>query len=283
MTVIAERAKTYASFIKVEHTLFSIPLVFAGLVLYTHGWPSGGLCFLIIVAAMSGRVMAMGLNRIIDAQIDAQNPRTRKRELPRGAMRRKEAWTIVLIASLVYFVSASAIAPICLWLSPLPVFLFLVYPSLKRWTVWSHAGLGLTWSMAPLGGWLAGSKSLSGLHEVFWLWLFCVLWVTGFDIIYATMDEAFDRTAGLHSLPARFGKHPALRVAVAVHLLAFLSLTMLWYEQLYSPVAFMWLAAIGALFVWQHAIAERRPAFAFFQLNGILGFLVLGFVITGMR
>jgi 4-hydroxybenzoate polyprenyltransferase len=123
---------------------------------------------------------------------------------------------------------------------------------------------------------------LGVIGQVGWLWLFSILWLTGFDIIYATMDEAFDRTAGLYSLPARIGKRAALRVALLLHLLAFVSLCAMWETQLQSTASVVWLVAIGALFIWQHAVAERRPEFAFFHLNGILGFFVLGFVLAGL-
>lgn len=276
------RLQTYASFVKLEHTVFSLPLIFAGALLAPRAALNARLAALILLAAIGGRIVAMGLNRLIDAEIDARNPRTRQRELPRGAMRRGEAWTIVALAGLLYAASAWAIAPICLALSPIPVILFVVYPYLKRFTALSHLGLGLTWSMAPLGGWIAMSRSPSGFGEVGWLWLFSVLWVTGFDIIYATMDEAFDREFELHSLPVLMGKRSALRVAMILHAAAFLSLVLLWRAQLHTTAPALWLAVVGGLFIWQHAIADRRPEFAFFQLNGVIGFLVFGFVWAGM-
>ena len=226
--------------------------------------------------------MAMGLNRLIDAKLDARNPRTQRRELPRGAIQRAEAWAIVLSAALLYFVSAAAIAPICLRLSPIPVALFVIYPYLKRFTSLSHLGLGLAWSMAPLGGWIAAGGSLARLREITWLWLFSVLWVAGFDIIYATMDEAFDRAAGLHSLPVRLGRRRALTAAAVLHGLAFLALTELWRHRLTSLSSTLWLGAIGLLLVVEHLIAERFPEHAFFHVNSLLGFLVFGFVFTGM-
>ena len=280
--VIENRLKTYASFIKLEHTIFSLPLIFAGTLLNARGWPSARVLGLILLAAIGGRVMAMGLNRIIDAQIDARNPRTRGRELPRGAMEFWEAWLIVVLAGLLYLGSAAQLAPICLWLSPIPVALFVLYPYLKRFSILSHLGLGLAWSMAPLGGWLASSRSLTNLGEVGWLWLFSLLWVAGFDIIYATLDEAFDREAGLHSLPARLGRKRALGIAAVLHAAGFLALAALWATQLSTPFALSALAAVGLLFVWQHAVAERRPEFAFFQLNGIIAFGVFGVVLVGV-
>ena len=277
-----KRVRTYASFVKLEHSIFSLPLIFAGTWLSLRSWPNARLSLLIVMAAVSGRVIAMGLNRLIDMELDARNPRTRRRELPSGAMHRSEAWAILGISALVYIASAAALGPICVWLSPIPVALFVIYPYLKRFSVLSHLGLGLAWSMAPLGGWLAASQSFSHIEEIGWLWLFSVLWVAGFDIIYATMDEAFDCEFNLHSLPARIGRAAALRVAPALHVLAFLALVMLWRTQALSLAALAWLGAIAALFIWQHLIAERRPEFAFFQLNGVLGFLVFGFVWVGV-
>ncbi|MDP3722582.1 MAG: 4-hydroxybenzoate octaprenyltransferase [Candidatus Omnitrophota bacterium] len=281
IALTGERLRAYAGFTKLEHTVFSLPLIVAGTVLRLRGWPSAQLAGWMVLAAIGARVMAMGLNRLIDQEIDACNPRTRQRELPRGAMQRWEAWVIVASAGALYVAGAAAIAPICVWLSPIPVALFVAYPYLKRVTSLSHLGLGVAWSVAPVAGWLAASKTLMGVGEVGWLWLFSVCWVAGFDIIYATMDEVFDREAGLHSLPARMGRSRALRVAALLHGAAFVTLVMLWRTQLRSPLALWWLAGIGALFIWQHAIADRRPAFAFFKLNGLIGFLVFGVVLAG--
>lgn len=257
-------------------------MIFAGMLLGVRDLPSVRQGLLIIFAAVGARTMAMGLNRLIDVEIDARNPRTRKRELASGAMKKKEAWAIILLSGALYLASADALAPLCLYLSPIPVALFVIYPYLKRFTALAHLGLGIAWSMGPLAGWLAGVRTLDSFGEVGWLWLFSVLWVAGFDIIYATLDEAFDVAAGLHSLPARFGKAAALRVALVLHLAAFIALIVLWHTQLGHPQALLWLFGIGVLFIWQHLIAEKNAAFAFFQLNGVVGFLVLGFVWSGI-
>ncbi len=282
LAVVLERGRTYAGFTKLEHTVFSLPVIFAGTLLHAHRWPSVERMGWIVLAALGARVVAMGLNRLIDVQLDARNPRTRARELPRGAMRRREAWMIVIVAGLLYLVAAASLAPVCVRLASIPVALFVLYPYLKRWTAFAHLGLGLAWSMAPLGGWLAAAQTLQGVGEVGWLWFFSLLWVAGFDIIYATMDEAFDREAGLHSLPARLGRRPALRVAAGLHAAAFVALVILWRTQLSGHLAGWWLAGLAMLLVWQHAVAERRPAFAFFQLNAIAGFVVLGMVAVGV-
>jgi len=279
--VAAQRAKVYAGFVKLEHTIFSLPLIYAGALVGAQGSVSLQPMLWILLAAIGGRVMAMGLNRIIDVDLDARNSRTRLRALPRKAMQRSEAWLIVGAAGALYLGSAAALSPLCVWLSPVPIALFVLYPYLKRFTVLSHLGLGLAWSMAPLGGWLAAAGSLERIGEIGWLWVFAVLWVAGFDIIYATMDEAFDRASGLHSLPARLGQRAALRIAAVLHLLAFASLVMLWRVQTASPSALMWLAAVGGVLIWEHLIAMRRPQFAFFQCNILVGFLILTFVLVG--
>ncbi|MBI4354579.1 MAG: UbiA family prenyltransferase [Candidatus Omnitrophica bacterium] len=271
--------KTYARFIKLEHAVFSLPLIYAGAWLGAGGPPSARVAGLILLAAIGGRVMAMGLNRLIDAAIDARNPRTKNRELPSGAMRPAEAWVIVGLAGLLYAGSAAAIAPVCLAWSPLPVALFVLYPYLKRFTALSHLGLGLAWSMAPLGGWLAAAQSFASFSDVAWLWLFSVVWVAGFDVIYATMDEAFDRKEGLHSLPARAGKASALRIAALLHAAAFMALVILQRDVLRSSIGLPWLLAIAAILIWEHAVAPREPEFAFFHLNAVIGFLVFGFVL----
>ena len=273
--------KTYASFMKIEHAIFSLPVIFAGAWLRLRHWPDAGTSLLLLLAAVGARAMGMGLNRLIDADIDARNPRTRQRELPRGAMRRREAWALVIAAGFLYTLCAGLIAPVCLWLSPIPVILFVIYPYLKRFTSLSHLGLGLAWSTGPVAGWLAAAKSLTGIGHVTSLWLFSLLWVAGFDIIYATMDEKFDRAEGLHSLPARLGKSKALQVAAVLHIWAFAALAALWRWQLYSAASFWWLMGIGALFLWQHAVADKHPEFAFFTLNGVIGFLVLAFIAGG--
>ncbi|MBI4597840.1 MAG: UbiA family prenyltransferase [Candidatus Omnitrophica bacterium] len=277
------KLQTYASFVKLEHAMFSLPLIFAGALLRLRHWPDALTTVLALLAAVGARAMGMGMNRLIDAEIDARNPRTRHRELPRGVMTRNEAWGLVVGAGVLYLICAALIAPICLWLSPIPVLLFAVYPHLKRFTSLAHVGLGLAWSTAPVAGWLAASKSLQGIGEVSWLWLFAVLWVAGFDIIYATMDEAFDRAEGLHALPARLGKAKALQTALVLHIWAFVALASLWRGQLHTGASLWWLLAIGVAFIWQHAIADRNPEFAFFKLNGLIGFLVFGMVWSGSR
>ena len=276
------RIGTYASFVKIEHTVFSLPLIFAGAWLGLRRAPSLHLAALLMLAAAGARAVGMGLNRLVDAELDARNPRTKHRELPRGAMTIGGAWGLIAAAGLLYVAASALIAPICLWLSPVPVLLFAGYPYLKRWTSLAHLGLGLAWSLAPVAGYLAATHTLRGISQVQGLWAFSLLWVAGFDVIYATMDEAFDRAEGLHSLPARLGKARALRIAALLHAMAFAALCGFWRGELGSASSFAWLMAVGAALLWEHAVASRRPEVAFFHLNAVIGFFVLLFVMAGI-
>jgi 4-hydroxybenzoate polyprenyltransferase len=278
---VLSRARTYASFVKLEHSVFSLPLIGAGLFVGAGGWPSEGVIGWVLLGAVAGRVAAMGINRLIDAAIDRRNPRTQRRELPAGLMADWEGRLVVAAASALYLASAWVLGPLCLALSPIPLALFVVYPYLKRVTPLCHLGLGLAWSMGPLGAWIAGAQSLAGFDRIAWLWAFSILWVTGFDVIYATMDEAFDRAEGLHSLPADLGKAPALAVAGALHVAAIAALAAWWWQQGGAVAVLPWLLGIGGLLAGQLGAAPTRPDVAFFQLNAPVGFLVLGLVLTG--
>src|SRR5688572_12725461 len=191
------RFAAYGRFVKVEHTLFSLPLLFSGAYLAAGQLPSGRLSFLIILAGFGARTTAFALNRIIDRQIDSRNPRTATRELPAGKMGLKEAWGVGLFGAAVYLYAAAAIAPICLYLSPVPIIVFAGYPYLKRFTAWAHLGIGLADALAPLGGWLAVNQSFSNVGPALWLGGFTFFWVSGFDVIYSTLDEKFDRESGI--------------------------------------------------------------------------------------
>ena len=279
---LKNRLLSYSRFVKAEHTLFSLPLIFSGAVLAGREWPSGRLCALLLGAGFGARTAAFALNRVIDRQLDARNPRTANRELPRGTLRLSEAWGVFGAGVALYGACAAAIAPICLYLSPIPLAIFVIYPYMKRFTPLAHFGVGLADAMAPLGGWIAVKQTLEGIGPGFWLASFTFFWVSGFDVIYATMDEAFDRSAGLHSLPARLGSRTALRMSGVLHGLAFAALAVLYRSHLRTPVALATLLAIGALLYWEHRQAHDVDL-AFFKINAVLGFGVLGFVASAMR
>lgn len=281
MTALGRRVATWSSFVKIEHTLFSLPLLFAGAVLAAGGMPAPLLLVWIAAAGTGARTLAMALNRIIDRTIDAANPRTVARELPAGKMSLLEAWGVALAGLALYLVSCLALPPLCLLLSPIPVAVFVGYPYLKRFTPLAHFGIGGALALAPLGAWVAVTGTLSDATPAIWLAAFTWLWVAGFDIIYATLDEEFDRRSGIHSLPGRMGRLPALRVAAGVHAAAFLALAMLFAIELSGPLALTALLATGAVLAAEHRLAHRVNL-AFFQLNLVVGFLVLTMVAAGV-
>ncbi len=276
------RLACYSRFVKVEHTFFSLPLLFSGALLAGGHLPSPRLSALIILAGFGARTAAFTLNRIIDRSIDQRNPRTAGRELPAGKMTMTEAWGVGLFGVVIYVWAAWAIAPICFYLSPVPLIVFVVYPYLKRITPWAHFGIGLADALAPLGGWIAVRQSFSEVGPALWLGAFTLLWVSGFDVIYATMDEAFDRAQGFQSLPARFGKGPALKISGLLHALSFGCLVMLYVQTLHSSlITLLSLAVIGGLLFLEHQLSEDVDL-AFFKINAVLGFGILGFVATGV-
>jgi 4-hydroxybenzoate polyprenyltransferase len=272
--------KKYFSFVKIEHTLFTLPLIYSGVVLGTNGRPEIALLVLVMTAAAGARTAAFALNRIIDRKIDSKNPRTSGRELPSGKMSLGEGMAVLVLGCLAYFASAGLISTFCLILSPIPLIVFFVYPFLKRFTVLAHFGVGIGMSMAPLGGYFAAAQSFDNIMPAVWLCLFTVFWGAGFDIIYATLDEKFDREFNLRSFVSRFGKEKALQWSAVFHVAAFLFLLMLFATTIRSWYASPFLLLTGAL-LWfeQHRAADVE--LAFFRINAWLGFVVFGMIITG--
>lgn len=281
MSATLRRAGTWAAFVKLEHTLFSLPVLAGGAFLAAGGPPALPVLAWATLAGAGARTLAMALNRIIDRRIDATNPRTAGRELPAGRMSLAEAWSVAAGGLAVYLAACAQLPPLCLRLSPVPVVVFALYPFLKRLTPLAHFGIGLALALAPLGAWVAVRGSLAGSRPVVLLAIFTWLWVAGFDIIYATLDEAFDRASGLRSLPARFGSRPALAMAAGVHALAMSALLVLYFAYLEGTVALVLLVAVGATLALEHRLAHRVDL-AFFHLNIAVGFLVLAGVAAGV-
>lgn len=277
----AGRLTTWARFVKIEHTVFSLPMLFAGAWLAAGGFPGWRLLGLVVLAGFGARVVALGLNRIIDRKIDARNPRTVVRELPRGAMGVAEAWGVVAAGLVLYLVAAGLLGPICLLLSPIPLAVFVVYPTMKRFTPLAHFGVGLGLAVAPLGAFMAVRQSFDDSAPALLLGAFTLFWVAGFDIIYATLDEAFDRANGLHSMPSRFGKAAALRVSAFLHLAAFAALAVLVLWRLRTVPALLLLGVTGLLLALEHR-QGRDVETAFFRINALLGFVVLALVMAGL-
>ncbi len=281
MRIVRQKLTNFLRFVKIEHTFFSLPMIFSGMFLSSKGLPSIWTFVLILVAATGARSMALALNRIIDREIDKRNPRTVVRELPSGRMSSLEAAGVLLLGAVAYFVSAGLISTFCLALSPIPLLVFTLYPYMKRFTVFCHFGVGLGLAMAPLGGWFAVHPSLDGIVPAALLALFTLFWVAGFDVIYSTLDELFDRKENLYSFSARYGKERALRYSGYLHLLAFVTLGVLFAVYVRGLLALPFLILSGILLYLENKKAEDVEL-AFFRINAILGFSVLGMVMMGV-
>jgi 4-hydroxybenzoate polyprenyltransferase len=222
------------------------------------------------------------MNRIIDRNIDRKNPRTQARHLASGTMRLWEAWAVAAIGLALYLGSARLLSAFCFQWSWIPLIGFVAYPYFKRFTKWTHVGLGLVWSLVPLGGFFAVKPSLDGIWPAAALGLFSVFWLAGFDIIYALMDEDFDRRTGLYSLPACWGSERAMKAAAVFHFLAFVVLVVLYSVCFSGPLTVMLLFLTGALLVMEQKFSGYVDI-AFFQMNAIIGFVVLFFVVSGLK
>ncbi|HEX9615281.1 MAG TPA: UbiA-like polyprenyltransferase [Bacteroidota bacterium] len=273
--------KSFLNFVKIEHTLFSLPLIYSGVFLASRELPSAELLILILTAATGARTAALALNRIIDREIDKRNPRTSARELASGRLALGEALAILAVGVTLYLVSAGLISAFCLAISPIPLAIFVAYPYMKRFTSLAHFGVGLGLAMAPLGGWFAVQQSFENPIPAFLLTLFTLLWVSGFDIIYSTLDELFDRQENLYSFTSRYGKKRALQISAFLHVAAFLVLAVLFATYVRAVASFVFLLCSGVLLYLEHKKSDNVEL-AFFRINTVVGFAVLGMVVSGV-
>jgi len=286
------RLSTYASFVKLPHTVFALPFALVGVIIasyrHTVTWAMLGW---VVLAFTAARFAAMGFNRIVDREYDARNPRTQMRELPRGAMTVREAWLSVAAASVVFISAAGALNRLCLLLSPIALAWVFFYSFTKRFTRLAHVVLGLGMSIAPVGGYLA----VMGRWSDPW-WLLCVLatavvtWGAGFDVLYALPDIAFDRAHGLHSIPAALGERGAIAVSRGLHAVTLLSLALVGlgaYQGDGTASTLYWagVLVVALLLAYEHSLVKAgdlsKLDAAFFTMNGIISLLLFGFVLAG--
>jgi 4-hydroxybenzoate polyprenyltransferase len=273
--------RLFFSLVKFEHTVFALPFAYIGALLAVDGVPGGGDLIWITVAMVGARSLAMALNRLIDVGIDARNPRTAGRELPRGALRPWQVVLFSLFSLVVFLVAVFQLAPIVHWLWPIPVAGFVVYPYLKRVTWLSHAWLGAVDGLAPLGAWAAVTNELP--WQAWALGAAVAVWVAGFDVLYGIFDVDFDRAHRLHSVPARFGVPAAFLVARACHVatVAFLVVAGLGLDV--GLLYWLGVGAVAALLVYEHSLVSpsdtSRLDTAFFTMNGVMSVTFLAFVL----
>ncbi len=220
MRNIFAKAGLFLEMIKFEHSIFALPFAYLGLLMGAKRWPGTALLVWITVAMVSFRTMAMALNRLLDLRIDAANPRTAGRALPQKQLSPRLVWTLAVVSFLIFEGSAWRLGALCLWLSPVPVALAVLYPFTKRFTWASHFVLGLILGIAPYGAWIAMTGHFAWAPA--FLTAGVMTWVAGFDMIYALQDVEFDRQAGLFSVPARFGLARTLQFTKLLHLVTVL-------------------------------------------------------------
>lgn len=273
--------RRFASLVKIEHTLFALPFAYVGAFLAVDGVPSAHDLLWITVAMVGARTLAMGLNRLIDAGIDARNPRTAGRELPSGILRPWHVVGLCLASLAVFLVAVFQLDPIVRWLWPIPVIGFVVYPYLKRFTWGCHLWLGAVDGLAPMGAWVAITGKLPWQSWV--LGVAVAAWVAGFDCFYSLFDVEIDRAQGLHSVTTRFGVRGAFLAARLLHVATVACLVAV---GLGLPVdVWYWLGvvAVAALLAYEHSLVRpndlRRLDLAFFTMNGVISLVFFGFVL----
>ena len=262
---------TFGRMIKFEHTIFALPFAMSAAALAARGH---GLTLLrlvgIIVAMAAARTAAMGFNRIADRHIDAKNPRTARRELPAGAVSLRAAWTLTLASAAVFVAAAALLGPLCLALSPVALALVLGYSFTKRFRFLCHLFRGLAIAAGPAGAWIAVRGTFTLVPGL--LMIAVASWIAGFDVLYALADRDFDRGAGLHSIPAKFGVPGALAISGALHAVTLAALFALPHAAGLGVPYLVGVAVVAALLVYEHAIVRpsdlSRLDAAFFTLNG---------------
>ena len=276
----------YVNFVKLPHTLFALPFALLGVLQasFSHqvSWRIIGL---VVVAFSAARWVAMGFNRIVDRELDARNPRTRNRELPRGTLSLTQAWGSVLLAGALFLLAAASLNRLCLWLSPLALGWIMFYSLSKRFTWWPHLWLGLSLAIAPVGGYLA----VTGRWSEPWWSLVAVTvavatWVAGFDIFYALPDVSFDRTEGLRSAVVRLGERRSILLAKALHGATIPALVLFGYGAGFGGWYYAGVTVAAGILVYEHQLVKpgnvSRLDAAFFTMNGVMSVTVFGFALV---
>lgn len=276
-----ELPRRFASLVKIEHTVFALPFAYVGALLAVDGIPSAHDLLWITLAMVGARSLAMALNRLVDAEIDARNPRTAGRELPAGRLTTFQVGVFCLVSLGLFLVAVWQLDPIVRWLWPIPVVGFVVYPYLKRVTWLAHLWLGAVDGLAPVGAWVAIRGDLP--WEAWALGGAVAAWVAGFDLFYSLFDVEVDRAQGLHSWATRWGVRGVFVGARALHVAA---VGFLVAAGLGLPVGVLyWLgvAAVAALLAYEHSLVRphdlRRLDAAFFTMNGVISVAFFLFVL----
>lgn len=278
------RAVLYLKMIKFSHSVFALPFAFTGSILAASGIPSFKQMLWITIAMVAARSGAMGLNRIIDSTIDANNPRTKSREIPSGKIMVRDASIFTAISLALLLVAAYNLNPLCLKLSPVAIAVLAAYSYTKRFTWMSHVVLGIAISAAPLGAWIAIRGTID--MEILPLTLAVVFWLAGFDILYALQDIEFDRSYGLHSVPQRFGIRKSLLLSRIFHFITWLLLAFTGTVFHLNFAYWAGMLVIAGLLIYEHALVKAddlsKLNMAFFNMNGYISIAIFVFTLTSL-
>jgi len=278
---IVQKIRHYGDMVMFRHTIFALPFALVGVLMAQRGIPPLSRLIWILLAILGARNGANALNRLVDSDIDKANPRTANRHIPSGILKKKEVLVFTVICFLLFIAATFMINPICLYLLPVPLALFIVYSYTKRFTWLCHFVLGAASGGAPMGGWLAirGEIAYPDIITPFILWMAAALWVAGFDIIYGTLDYDFDRKNGIHSVPVRFGIAGALKISALCH---FTATVLLFLIPLFYPMGVIYyatVALIGIMLVYEHRMVSpdnlSNVKIASYNINEVIGVVIL--------
>ncbi len=279
-----KRVRLTLEMIKFEHSVFALPFALTGALLAireggVEGRAIWGKIIWIAVAMVGARSAAMAFNRLVDADIDARNPRTRTRHIPAGSLSAAFGWGFVAVASLVFLYAARELNSLCFKLAPIALAVIFFYSFTKRFTTFAHLVLGFSLGIAPAAAWIAVRASLD--LRILWLTAAVMFWTAGFDIIYSCQDFEFDSDQGLFSLPRRIGIAGALRVSKLLHILMILCLLALVHDLELGPLSVAGIVAVGLLLAYEHSLVRpndlSRVNAAFFTMNGWVSVLFFVF------
>jgi 4-hydroxybenzoate polyprenyltransferase len=284
-TSVFARVRTLLEMIKFSHTVFAFPFALMGATLAalkTGAAPTVAQVFWICLAMVGARSGAMGLNRIIDARIDAENPRTAGRHIPAGKVSLAAAWSLVLGSFALLLLAAWMLNPFCFYLSPIALFFLALYSYCKRFTALAHLVLGICLAAAPVGAWIALRGDLG--WPVVVLGLAVLFWVAGFDIFYALQDLEFDRAKGLHSIPAKLGVERSLWLVRAFHVAMVLLLLLLLVGTGLGWIYLAGVLVVAGLLIYEHSLVKpddlSRLNAAFFNMNGYVSVTIFLFTLA---
>ncbi len=279
MTDLVKKIRIFLEMIKFAHTIFALPFALTGALLAAGGLPSLHQTLWIILAMVGARTAAMAMNRLIDADIDAQNPRTVTRALPAGLIGKGLTLFFIVASTLLMMFSARMLGPLCLKLSPIALFFLLLYSYCKRFTSLAHVVLGICLAAAPIGAWVAIRGAIEG--PALLLGGVVLFWVAGFDILYALQDLEFDKNAGLHSIPVLLGVNGSLRAARIFHVIMVGLLFSLYNLMQLGPLFLVGILVTIAMLLYEHWLLRHgdlsKLDAAFFNMNGYISVAIVCF------